>query len=87
MAEAKSAHKKKKVGKKAAKKKATADGKRKRGDDGAPSAAEMARNPRAFLNKSRGRAKLQRARTADKEQKRMHGALKHAFLGMCACAR
>ena len=76
MAEAKGAHKKKKAGKKAAKKKAVAEGKRKRDDGGGgPSAAEVARNPKAFINKSRGRAKLQRARTADKEQKRMHGGL------------
>lgn len=33
----------------------------------------MARNPKAFLNKSRGKAKVQRMRTADKEQRRMHG--------------
>jgi hypothetical protein len=73
----KGAHKKKKSGKKAAKKKASAEGKRKRaaGDGDGPSAAEMARNPKAFTNKSRGRAKLQRARTADKEQKRMHGVI------------
>ena len=34
----------------------------------------MARNPKAFTNKSRGKAKVQRMRTADKEQRRMHGA-------------
>lgn len=34
----------------------------------------MKRNPKAFLNKSRMKAKLQRARSAEKEQKRMHGA-------------
>jgi hypothetical protein len=37
-------------------------------------AAAKARNPKAFTVQSRGRAKLQRARSAEKEQRRMHGA-------------
>ncbi len=64
------AHKKKKSGKKAAKKK-VADKKKR---DSGEMTEEMKRNPKAFTNKSRFKAKLQRARTADKEQKRMHGA-------------
>ena len=44
------------------------------GNEDAPT-AEMKRNPKAFLNKSRNKAKLQRMRSAEKEQKRMHGAL------------
>ena len=63
------AHKKKKSGKKAAKKKVADKKKRASGE----MTEEMKRNPKAFLNKSRFKAKLQRARTADKEQKRMHG--------------
>ena len=43
------------------------------GNDNAPT-AEMKRNPKAFTNQSRMKAKLQRARSAEKEQKRMHGA-------------
>jgi hypothetical protein len=31
-------------------------------------------NPKAFVFSSRGKAKLQKARTAEKEQRRMHGA-------------
>ncbi|CAL8465158.1 g4693 [Coccomyxa elongata] len=64
----KTAHKKKKSGKKAAKKKVADKKKRASGE----MTEEMKRNPKAFLNKSRFKAKLQRARTADKEQKRMH---------------
>ncbi|EIE20399.1 DUF663-domain-containing protein [Coccomyxa subellipsoidea C-169] len=64
----KTAHKKKKSGKKAAKKK-VADKKKR---DSGEMTEEMKRNPKAFTNKSRFKAKLQRARTADKEQKRMH---------------
>ena len=44
------------------------------GNEDAPT-AEMKRNPKAFLNKSRNKAKLQRMRSAEKEQKRMHGVL------------
>ena len=43
------------------------------GSDDAPT-AEMKRNPKAFTNKSRMKAKLLRVRSAEKEQKRMHGA-------------
>ncbi|KAK9824496.1 hypothetical protein WJX72_010821 [[Myrmecia] bisecta] len=59
--------KKKKKGGKAAKKKLS--DKKKAGEDGA---ATKARNPKAFVFATKGRAKLARARTAEKEQKRMH---------------
>ncbi|KAK9820869.1 hypothetical protein WJX81_007795 [Elliptochloris bilobata] len=73
-------HKKKTKGKKAAKrsaakqKKGLAAGTGGGGDGGEGGAAPATkqRNPKAFTVKSRGRAKLQRARTAEKEQKRMH---------------
>lgn len=84
----KSAHKKKKSGKKASKKKAAAEKKKKGGsltdgDGGADLAQMRQRNPKAFINASRGRAKVQRARTADKEQKRMHGARELCCLLCC----
>ncbi|PSC76713.1 ribosome biogenesis BMS1-like protein [Micractinium conductrix] len=78
-------HRKKKSGRKAEKRKA-AEGKKKTaaagGGDGDAGAAaprkvisdEQARkqNPKAFVFSSRGKAKLQQARTAEKEQRRMH---------------
>ncbi len=69
------AHKKKKSGKKVAKKKVADKKKRASGE----MTEEMKRNPKAFLNKSRFKAKLQRARTADKEQKRMHGDIQSSL--------
>ena len=48
--------------------------KRKLGGNEDVQTAEMKRNPKAFTNKSRMKAKLQRVRSAEKEQKRMHGA-------------
>ena len=67
MADGKGFKKKKKSGKtKATKRKAdkaaVADG------------AARARNPKAFVFASKGKAKSQRARTAERDQKRMHGA-------------
>ena len=38
-------------------------------------AAAKARNPKAFVFSGRGKAKLQQARTAERDQKRMHGML------------
>jgi len=76
-------HKKKTKGKKAAKRSAAMQKKSAAGaggaddgfaDGGGGAPATKQRNPKAFTVKSRGRAKLQRARTAEKEQKRMHGA-------------
>lgn len=75
-------HRKKKAGRKAEKRK-TAEGKKKPGNEdggsvgGSTRAAltdEQARkqNPRAFIFSSRGKAKIQKARTAEKEQRRMH---------------
>jgi hypothetical protein len=40
----------------------------------APALQARKQNPKAFVFSSRGKAKLQRARTAEKEQRRMHGA-------------
>lgn len=62
-------HRKPKAGRKAEKRK-TAD-KRKRGV--APTDEERARNPKAFAFQSAGKAKAQQARTAEKEQRRLHG--------------
>jgi ribosome biogenesis protein BMS1 len=61
-------HRKKKAGRKAEKRK-TAE-KKKKGviDDEA-----RKRNPKAFTYQSAGRAKAQRARTAEKDQRRLHG--------------
>ena len=71
-------HKRKKTTKKAQKKK-VAKGAKGRSKDGAekaePMSQEAARkqNPKAFVFSSRGKAKVQQARTAEKEQRRMHG--------------
>ena len=79
-------HKKKTKGKKAAKrsaakhKKSLEAGGDGGGGDGAAVPSGKQRNPKAFTVTSRGRAKLQRARTAEKEQKRMHGAWKCGLL-------
>ena len=75
-------HKKKTKGKKAAKrsaakhKKSLEAGGDGEGSEGAAVPSGKQRNPKAFTVTSRGRAKLQRARTAEKEQKRLHGASK-----------
>ena len=69
MAEGKS-HRKKKAGRKADKRK-SAEGKKKDGDG--DDAAARRQNPKAFIFSSRGKAKIQRARTAEKDQRRMHG--------------
>ena len=67
-------HKKKQTGKKADNRKKKSL-KKKDGEGGAynmdPSVAAK-RNPRAFIFSSRGKAKVQKARTAERDQKRMH---------------
>ncbi len=75
MAVSKAAPKKKiKKVKKAAKKKSTDKANRK-ADPSNPedAAAAKARNPKAFVFSGRGKAKLQQARSAERDQKRMHG--------------
>ena len=75
MAASKSAPKKKvKKVKKAAKKKAVDKASRKADPASVEdAAAAKARNPKAFVFSGRGKAKLQQARTAERDQKRMHG--------------
>lgn len=69
MAEGGKSHRKKKSGRKADKRKAAETKKR------SPAELDAARkqNPKAFVFASRGKAKIQRARTAEKDQRRMHG--------------
>ena len=63
-------HRKKKSGKKVDnRKKAKKDGGGKLNQD---AAAAAKRNPRAFIFSSKGKAKIQKARTAEREQRRMH---------------
>ncbi len=70
-------HRKKKAGRKADKKK-LAKSKKQGDEDGKRSNYNMdpevaaKRNPRAFIFSSKGKAKIQKARTAEKEQRRMH---------------
>ena len=76
-------HKKKKAGKKADKRKVQDKKKRREAEGGKdgkegnkkPLSKEAARkqNPKAFVFSSRGRAKQQQLRSADKDQRRMHG--------------
>ena len=62
------AHRKKKSGKKVDnRKKVQKDGKLNQ-----DAAAAAKRNPRAFIFSSKGKAKIQKARTAEREQRRMH---------------
>ncbi len=71
-------HRKSKVGRKAEKRKVASH--KKKGTLDA-SKASKAVNPRAFGFQSAGKAKAQRARSAEKEQRRMHGAgTAHAML-------
>lgn len=75
MAVSKAAPKKKiKKVKKAAKKK-SADKATRKADPSSneDAAAAKARNPKAFVFSGRGKAKLQQARSAERDQKRMHG--------------
>ena len=62
------AHRKKKAGRKAEKRK-SAESKKTQGQHGEANAKS---NPKAFVFASRGKAKIQQARSAEKEQKRMH---------------
>ncbi len=64
-------HRKSKVGRKADKRK-TAEQK-KAGVHEESKAAKLGKNPRAFAFQSAGKAKAQRARSAEKEQRRLHG--------------
>ena len=75
MAVSKAAPKKKiKKVKKAAKKKSTDKANRKADPSNTEdAAAAKARNPKAFVFSGRGKAKLQHARSAERDQKRMHG--------------
>lgn len=85
MAEAKEGkqHRVKKVGagaiKKALKQKRK-DGSAEAAKDSSAAAAKQ-RNPKAFVFKSRGRAGAARARTAEKDQRRMHGGLSELDCG------
>lgn len=69
-------HRKKKSGRKAEKKKAAS--KAKAGGDAIDAGINDA-NPRAFQLASKGKARVQRARTAEKEQRRLHGAMPPPF--------
>lgn len=69
MAEGGKSHRKKKAGRKADKRKAAES--KKKGTAGDGDARKQ--NPKAFIFASRGKAKLQRARTAERDQRRMHG--------------
>jgi hypothetical protein len=60
-------HKKKKKGSK------VKAAKRKADKDAVKNGAARARNPKAFVFSGKGKAKIQRIRTAEKDQKRMHG--------------
>ena len=74
MAASKAPKKKIKKVKKAAKKK-TLDKAARKADPASiqDAAAAKARNPKAFVFSGRGKAKLQQARSAEKDQRRMHG--------------
>jgi len=70
MAQAGKSHRKKKSGRKAEKRK-NAESKKKNNDGDLQAARK--RNPKAFIFSSRGKAKIQQARSAEKDQRRMHG--------------
>jgi hypothetical protein len=91
-------HRKSKVGRKADKRK-TADHKKK-GTLEESKAAKAGNNPKAFAFQSAGKAKAQRARSSEKEQRRLHGgptlppcdqacmhALTHSLTHACAPLR
>jgi adenine-specific DNA methylase len=81
MAEDGKGHRKKKSGRKADKRKAAET--KKKGDDGNNDAAKK-QNPKAFIFKSRGKAKIQRSRTAEKDQRRMHGKKNNTYTVVAA---
>lgn len=64
-------HRKKKSGRKAEKKKSAKQ--KKSGLTELEKNEAAKRNPKAFIFSSRGKAKIQQARTAEKDQRRMHG--------------
>lgn len=64
-------HRKAKVGRKAEKRKTATQ--KKKGVLEASQASKAANNPRAFAFQSAVKAKAQRARSAEKEQRRLHG--------------
>lgn len=77
-------HKKKKTSKKTQKKLHKAKKSAKTLEDGHGEAlskeAARKQNPKAFVFSSRGKAKVQQACTAEKEQRRMHGQHLSAFV-------
>jgi len=77
-------HRKKKAGRKATKRKEAQKDK-----EAAPGIDEGIKgpNPRAGQLHSKGRATASRARTAEKEQRRLHGEFPRGALEPCACAR
>ena len=75
-------HRKKKAGRKAEKKKAAS--KSKDGSDAIDAGIKDA-NPRAFQLASKGKARVQRARTAEKEQRRLHGAIARRLRRLAFC--
>ena len=65
-------HRKPKAGRKAEKRK-TADQKKKGVHEAVQASKAAGKNPRAFAFQSAGKAKAQRSRSAEKEQRRLHG--------------
>ena len=76
----------KKKAKKTQKKKAAKGKAREKDEKGQPESQEAAqqRNPKAFVFSSRGKAKIQKARSAEKEQRRMHGKQHHDGQNICS---
>jgi ribosome biogenesis protein BMS1 len=74
-------HRKVKAGRKAEKRK-EAEHKKKGTIDDYKSSKAADSNPRAFAFQSAGKAKAQRARSAEKEQRRLHGA-PHLLTTVC----
>ena len=79
MAAAKGGHKQKTKGRKAAKRKTAVQKKASGVSEKAlttklPLQPSKQRNPKAFTNTSSGRAKQQQARSAERSQRRLHGA-------------
>lgn len=69
---AEKSHRKKKAGRKAAKRKAAGKGKAGAGGEAIDGGLNDS-NPRVSQLASKGKARVQRARTAEKEQRRLHG--------------
>lgn len=82
MTQAGKSHRKKKSGRKAEKRK-NAESKKKNNDGDLQAARKQ--NPKAFIFSSRGKAKIQKARSAEKDQRRMHGGSSNmAHSTLCA---